>query len=120
MQNQITIADRVLIHNKVAAFIITGGQDNVQQVDGHLLGFFAELGFVFPIFPYIAHSRGWSAEDMEANVRFVQASDALREASHDLAARAIDTALLLLDHADAPHVNTYAGRKAHRLATDGR
>ena len=34
IQNQITIANRVLLRNKVAAFIITGGQDNVQAVAG--------------------------------------------------------------------------------------
>ncbi len=73
VQNQITIKDTVLIRNKVAGFIIMGGQDNVQDVAGHLLGFFSELGFMFPPFPYIAHSRGWSAEDMERNVQHVQA-----------------------------------------------
>ena len=69
IQNQITIHDRVLIQNKVAAFIITGGQDNVQAVAGSMLTFWSELGFVFPPFPFIAHSRGWDAEDMERNVR---------------------------------------------------
>ena len=77
VQNQITIADKVLIRNKVAAFIITGGQDNIQGVAGHSLGFFAELGFVFPPFPYIAHSRGWSAEDMENNIEYVKRSKEL-------------------------------------------
>ena len=56
----------------MAAFIITGGQDNVQAVAGQMLGFFAELGCHFPPFPYVAHSRGWSAEDMENNVHYVQ------------------------------------------------
>ena len=65
IQNQITIHNRVLIKNKVAAFIITGGQDNIQAVAGGMLTFWAELGFVFPQFPFIAHSRGWDAEDME-------------------------------------------------------
>ncbi|MGH9878081.1 MAG: Rieske 2Fe-2S domain-containing protein, partial [Nitrososphaerales archaeon] len=74
IQNQITIADKALIQNKVASFIITGGQDNVQAVAGQMLGFFAELGFLFPPFPYIAHSRGWSAEDMEDNIAFVEMS----------------------------------------------
>ena len=37
IQNQITINDRVLIRNKVATFIITGGQDNIQGVAGQLL-----------------------------------------------------------------------------------
>lgn len=120
VQNQVTIADRVLLNNKVAAFIITGGQDNVQQVAGHLLGFFAEIGFHFPQFPYIAHSRGWSAEDMEANVRAVKASTALRAAAEELTLRAFDHSLLLLDHDHASHVTSLAGRKAHRLTEAGR
>ena len=68
VQNQITIHDRVLIRNKVAAFIVIGGQDNVQAVAGQMLMFFGELGFSFPQLPFIAHGRGWSAEDMENNV----------------------------------------------------
>ena len=56
------IRDSVLIRRKVAGFVITGGQDNVQGVAGEMLCFFSELGFHFPQFPYIAHSRGWSAE----------------------------------------------------------
>ncbi len=98
IQNQVTIANRVLIRNKVAAFIITGGQDNVQQVAGHLLGFFGEIGFHFQQFPYIAHSRGWSAEDMENNIKYVMMSPELREGATSLAARAVDHALLVLDH----------------------
>ena len=65
IQNQVTTRDRVLIRDKVAGFIVIGGQDNVQAVAGQMLGFFAELGFLFPQFPYVAHSRGWTAEDME-------------------------------------------------------
>ena len=34
IQNQETIANRHLLRNKVAGFIITGGQDNVQAVAG--------------------------------------------------------------------------------------
>jgi hypothetical protein len=37
IQNPETIAVRVLLKNKVAAFIITGGQDNVQGVAGQML-----------------------------------------------------------------------------------
>ena len=39
VQNQETIANKHLLRNKVAGFIITGGQDNVQAVAGQLLGF---------------------------------------------------------------------------------
>lgn len=71
VQNQVTIRDRVMLRNKVAAFVITGGQDNIQAVAGQLLGLFAELGCHFPQFPYIAHRRGWTAEDMKNNIAYV-------------------------------------------------
>ena len=115
VQNQVTIANRVLLRNKVASFIITGGQDNVQAVAGQMLGFFAEVGCHFPQFPYIAHSRGWSAEDMENNTRAVMMSPELREGARSLVARAVDMAQLLLDHEEAPHTTARGGRKAHSM-----
>jgi multimeric flavodoxin WrbA/nitrite reductase/ring-hydroxylating ferredoxin subunit len=118
VQNQVTIANRVLLRNKVAAFIITGGQDNVQAVAGQMLGFFAEVGCHFPQFPYIAHSRGWTAEDMENNIREVMMSEELRDGARSLIARAVDTAQLLLDHEEAPHVTARGGRKAHALVLE--
>jgi nitrite reductase/ring-hydroxylating ferredoxin subunit/multimeric flavodoxin WrbA len=118
VQNQVTIANRVLMRNKVAAFIITGGQDNVQAVAGQMLGFFAEIGCQFPQFPYIAHSRGWSAEDMERNVDVVMHSKELRDGARGLMARAVDTAQLLLDHEHAPHTMQRGGRKAHHLVLE--
>ena len=116
VQNQITIHDRVLIKNKVAAFVITGGQDNIQGVAGALFTFWSELGFVFPPFPFIAHSRGWDAEDMENNVRQVKASEGLREAALELVTRALDFWRVIDHHRvelDKPMER--AGRKAHRL-----
>ncbi len=68
VQNQITIKDRVLIKNKIASFIITGGQDNIQQVAGQMMVFFTDLGFTFPPFSFLGWSRGWTAEDMDKNV----------------------------------------------------
>ncbi len=91
VQNQITIGHRALIERKVAGFVIMGGQDNIQAVAGQMLGFFAEIGFVFPPFPYVAHSRGWSAEDMETNVQVMRESQALRAGARELVARAIQT-----------------------------
>ncbi|HEY8240338.1 MAG TPA: Rieske 2Fe-2S domain-containing protein [Kiritimatiellia bacterium] len=115
VQNQVTIADNVLIRNKVAAFIITGGQDNIQGVAGGLLSFFSELGFSFPQFPFIAHSRGWSAEDMEHNVEYVMKSEELRQASRELAERSVETAKLLLGRDKVVDQICRGGRKAHRL-----
>lgn len=118
VQNQLTIHDRVLIQNKVAGFIITGGQDNIQGVAGQLLGFFAELGFHLPQFPFIAHSRGWTAEDMEQNIAEVQHSAELREGARALAARATSLAAVLI-RSDAPCDKTQrGGRKAHRLEVE--
>ncbi len=114
IQNQQTIANRVLMQNKVAAFIITGGQDNVQAVAGQMLGFFAELGCLIPQFPYIAHSRGWTAEDMERNVASVQHSRELREGAQALAERAVAMAQRLLASDERGRL-VRGGRKAHRL-----
>lgn len=111
VQNQITLRNRVLMNNKVAGFIITGGQDNVQAVAGQMLGFFAELGVQFPTFPFIAHSRGWSAEDMERNVTFVQQSEDLHEAARELVARSVETVSHLLASAGLARMER-AGRKA--------
>lgn len=117
VQNAITLHNKVLIRNKVAAFIITGGQDNIQAVAGSMLAFWSELGFVFPPFPFIAHSRGWDAEDMENNVRQVKASVGLKEASRELLDRALDFwTTLNQNKTDMEKPMERAGRKAARLA----
>ena len=119
VQNQVTTHNRVLIRNKVAAFIVVGGQDNVQAVVGQMLGFFTELGFSFPQFPFIAHSRGWAAEDMERNVDYVRASQELREGACELVSRAVDAARILLERDRAVERTARGGRKAHRLDVMG-
>jgi nitrite reductase/ring-hydroxylating ferredoxin subunit/multimeric flavodoxin WrbA len=116
VQNQITTHNKVLINNRVAAFIITGGQDNVQAVAGGLLTFWSELGYVFPQFPFIAHSRGWAAEDMQNNVRQVRMSEPLRQAARALLDRALDHWLVLdRSRAESPAEMVRAGRKANPL-----
>lgn len=74
VQNQIITHDTYLIRDKVAAFIITGGQDNVQHVAGELMTFWSQLGFVFGKFPFVGWSRGWYAEDTENNFDKMQNS----------------------------------------------
>lgn len=118
IQNQETIADKHLLKNKVAAFIIMGGQDNVQGVAGQLMTFFAEVGCQFPQFPFIAHSRGWSAEDMERNVLEVQNSRELREGAQELVARAADMARLMVEGQVQEHPLARGGRKAHQLDSE--
>jgi multimeric flavodoxin WrbA len=118
VQNQITIHNRVLIRNKVAAFIITGGQDNIQALAGSLMTFWAELGFLFPQFPFIAHSRGWDAEDMHNNVLQVKASDALRQAARELVERSVDFWTVMdSNRAVLEKPMERAGRKANSLET---
>ncbi len=116
VQNYITTHNKVLIKNKVVAFVITGGQDNIQSVAGQMLGFFSELGFVLPPFPYVAHSLGWSAENMERNVRVVEQSDALREGTRDLIRRAIQTYQALAATAATDSPIQMGGRKGHDSA----
>jgi len=79
VQNQIVTHDNYLIRDKVGAFIITGGQDNIQHVAGELLSFWSQLGFVFGKFPFVGWSRGWYAEDTENNVPNSAKSKAFRQ-----------------------------------------
>jgi hypothetical protein len=79
----------VLIQKKVAALVITGGQDNIQAVAGQMLSFLGELGFTFPPFPFVAHSLGWSAEKMAANMEYVRGSEDLHQHAYELVERAV-------------------------------
>ena len=97
IQNQITLNNKVLIRNKVAAFIITGGQDGIQAVAGQMMGFFSEIGYLLPQFPFIAHSLGWEFEEMERNMDFVQSSEGLRAGARELVARASEMSKCLLE-----------------------
>lgn len=90
IQNYITTSNQVLINNKIAGFIITGGQDNVQAVAGQMLNFFGELGFIAPQFPYVGHSLGWSSENMEKNMDYVLKNQYLLDQSFDLIKRTVD------------------------------
>jgi multimeric flavodoxin WrbA/nitrite reductase/ring-hydroxylating ferredoxin subunit len=119
VQNAITIGDKVLIRDKVAGFIVVGGQDNVQAVAGQMLGFFAELGFIFPQFPYVAHSRGWSHEDMEKNVEIVRESKELADGAAMLAKRCLALAGRLITTCHTPESIERGGRKANPVSTEG-
>ncbi len=113
VQNQITIQDRVLIRNKVAGFVITGGQDNIQAVAGQMMMFFGEVGFTFPQFPFVAHSRGWSAEDMENNMARVQGDQDLRDGTKALIDRCLKLAAGLVAGGEVATTIERGGRKAH-------
>ncbi len=115
VQNAITTHNRVLIRNKVAGLIIVGGQDNIQGVAGQMLGFLGELGYLFPQFPYIAHSRGWSREDMERNVEIVRTSRELAEGAKALTERCLDLAGRLIATDMPPEQINRGGRKAHGI-----
>jgi len=113
IQNQITTHDRVMILNKVAGFVITGGQDNIQAVAGQMMMFFGELGFSFPQFPFIAHSRGWSAEDMENNMTHVKSDQDLRNGAKALTDRCLKMAAGLVASGECTAAIERGGRKAH-------
>jgi len=117
IQNQETIANKHLLRHKVAGFIITGGQDNVQAVAGQMLGFFAEIGCQFPQFPFIAHSRGWSAEDMENNQNYVQRSQSLHDGAAALARRCAEMARVMIEQHLGEQALARGGRKGHELDT---
>jgi nitrite reductase/ring-hydroxylating ferredoxin subunit/multimeric flavodoxin WrbA len=112
VQNQITLNNKVLIRNKVAAFIITGGQDGIQAVAGQMMGFFTEIGFLLPQFPFIAHSLGWEFEEMDRNVELVENSAALKAGARDLVNRAAEMSKALLERELARAAIERGGRKA--------
>lgn len=91
VQNQITLKDRVLIKNKVASFIITGGQDNIQQVAGQMMVFFTDLGFTFPPFSFLGWSRGWTAEDMDKNVLQFKKSEYIKRTAKEMVDNCVET-----------------------------
>jgi nitrite reductase/ring-hydroxylating ferredoxin subunit/multimeric flavodoxin WrbA len=91
VQNQITIQDKILIKNKVASFIITGGQDNIQQVAGQMMCFFTDLGFAFPPFSFMGWSRGWVAEDMDKNVMQFKKSQFVDRSTREIVDNCIET-----------------------------
>lgn len=111
IQNQITTHNNQLLKNKVVGFIITGGQDNIQAVAGQMMTFFSEIGFHLPPFPFIAHSLGWTAENMERNVQYVEQSASLREAASELVDRCADLAGMLIQTPEKC-IEQRAGRKA--------
>ena len=94
VQNQITLKDNLLIKNKVASFIITGGQDNIQQVAGQMMVFFSELGFTFPPFSFLGWSRGWTAEDMDKNIMQFKKSEFVKRTAREI----VDNCLETLSH----------------------
>jgi nitrite reductase/ring-hydroxylating ferredoxin subunit/multimeric flavodoxin WrbA len=81
VQNQSITHESYLIRDKVAAFIITGGQDNVQHVSGEMMTFWSQLGFVFGKFPFVGWTRGWYAEDTENNFDKMKANEHMQ---HDI------------------------------------
>ena len=84
VQNQITLNKKILVKNKVASFIITGGQDNIQQVAGQMMCFFTDLGFTFPPFSFLGWSRGWTAEDMDKNILQFKKSEYIKRTSIEI------------------------------------
>jgi multimeric flavodoxin WrbA len=119
MQMDTSRNEELLLRNKVAGFIIVGGQDNIQAVAGSMLAFFGELGYFFPQFPYIAHSRGWSHEDMENNVRIIRQSKALAEGAAGLATRCLELAdRLLKSEISPPAMQERGGLKGMPVMAD--
>ncbi|MFN0204661.1 MAG: Rieske 2Fe-2S domain-containing protein [Bacteroidia bacterium] len=101
VQNQITINNKILVKNKIASFIITGGQDNIQQVAGQMMCFFTDLGFTFPPFSFLGWSRGWVAEDMDKNILQFKKSEYIKRTSMEIVDNCVEVLKQL------KHVNSH-------------
>ncbi|MEO7924728.1 MAG: Rieske 2Fe-2S domain-containing protein [Chitinophagaceae bacterium] len=117
VQNQITLKDKVLVKNKVASFIITGGQDNIQQVAGQMMVFFTELGFTFPPFSFLGWSRGWTAEDMDKNVMQFKKSEYIQRTAKELVDNCVDT-LQRIKQGESSTIKAPTPRKTDSLTAD--
>jgi len=78
-----------------------------------MLTFFGELGCQFPQFLFIAHSRGWSAEDMERNQAVVRDSQPLHDGAAALARRSVEMARVMITHSRGSEAFVGGGRKAN-------
>jgi nitrite reductase/ring-hydroxylating ferredoxin subunit/multimeric flavodoxin WrbA len=110
VQNQITLKDKVLVKNKVASFIITGGQDNIQQVAGQMMVFFTDLGFTFPPFSFLGWSRGWTAEDMDKNIIQFKQSEYIKRTAREM----VDNCLETLTQIKHVHSENIKAPKPHK------
>lgn len=110
VQNQITLKDKILVKNKVASFIITGGQDNIQQVAGQMMVFFTDLGFTFPPFSFLGWSRGWTAEDMDKNVMQFKRSEYIQRTAKEM----VDNCLETLRQIKQLHTGNLKAPKPHK------
>lgn len=117
VQNQITIKDKVLVKNKVASFIITGGQDNIQQVAGQMMVFFTDLGFTFPPFSFLGWSRGWTAEDMDKNVLQFKQSEYIKRTAKEMVDNCIET-LCQVKHIHTDNMKAPKPHKGDSLTAD--
>jgi len=79
---------------------------------GQMLTFFGEIGCQFPQFPFIAHSRGWSAEDMERNQQVVRESKSLHDGAAALARRSVEMARVMIASSLGAEALVRSGRKA--------
>ncbi len=115
VQNQITLKDKVLVKNKVASFIITGGQDNIQQVAGQMMVFFTDLGFTFPPFSFLGWSRGWTAEDMDKNILQFKKSEYIKRTTKEVVDNCLET-LMQIKHLPADKMKAPKPHKQDSLS----
>lgn len=117
VQNQITLKDKILVKNKVASFIITGGQDNIQQVAGQMMVFFTDLGFTFPPFSFLGWSRGWTAEDMDKNILQFKKSEYIKRTTREVVDNCLET-LMQIKHLPADKMKAPKPHKQDSLSAD--
>jgi len=117
VQNQITINNKILIKNKVASFIITGGQDNIQQVAGQMMCFFTDLGFTFPPFSFLGWSRGWTSEDMDKNVMQFKKSEYIKRTAIEIIDNSVEV-LKQIKNIDIGNIHPVKPKRTDSLSFD--
>lgn len=95
LENANSVFHRVVVKNKVGAFMILGHEDGYQHVAGNLMNFFTELGLIFPPQAYGAWV-GESDENTQADRAKLENDERIQDIFTDVAQNAIDFAAALL------------------------
>jgi multimeric flavodoxin WrbA len=95
-ENENSVHHKVIIKNKIGAFMILGHEDGYQHIAGSLMNFFTEMGLIFPPQCYGAWV-GESDEDTKADRGKIENDERIKDIFIDVAQNAVNFARAILE-----------------------
>lgn len=96
LENANSVHHKVIVKNKIGAFMILGHEDGYQHVAGNLMNFFTEMGLIFPPQAYGAWV-GESDEDTKMDKPRVENDENIKNIFIDVAQNAVNFARAILE-----------------------